>query len=424
MEAEMPEWLQEITEEDADIPDWLQGFDETREEEIDSLAEEGVAPSKVQAEVTFEGQEDLPDWLRDLGEEAEPEVGYESEAPELSAEEIADEEEEPILGDTKPMRVAREEFETEPVELEAGVEEFEEAEELQEEDLIPAAAEQEEESRWTWLESLESREDELEQEVSIPEEELEQEVSIPEGEQAGEPIEWIDEPEIEAEQAFEPSAEETEAAELVDELAEEMIDEEQAAGVEEIEKPSEEVPSLDEEPEYEVQAEAPVQDLGEPEFLVDINSASLAELERIPDVGFTMAQNIIAHRETYGPFRNLDEIQNVTGIGPVTAEELKKWVVLESVPEEMPAPEDSDLLTLDNAREVLDAGDIGQAVGHYNQLIKDEQFIDEVVEDLQKAIDRHPMEIELYQALGDALMRKNQLQDALDVYTKAEELLR
>jgi tetratricopeptide (TPR) repeat protein len=98
--------------------------------------------------------------------------------------------------------------------------------------------------------------------------------------------------------------------------------------------------------------------------------------------------------------------------------------VIEAVPEEMTAPEDSRLLTLNNAREVLDSGDIGEAVGHYNQLIKDEQFIDEVVEDLQKAIDRHPMEIELYQALGDALMRKNQLQDALDIYTKAEELLR
>jgi cytochrome c-type biogenesis protein CcmH/NrfG len=37
---------------------------------------------------------------------------------------------------------------------------------------------------------------------------------------------------------------------------------------------------------------------------------------------------------------------------------------------------------------------------------------------------RYPVEVSLWQLLGDAYMRANRLQDALDAYTKAEELLR
>ena len=44
--------------------------------------------------------------------------------------------------------------------------------------------------------------------------------------------------------------------------------------------------------------------------------------------------------------------------------------------------------------------------------------------DLREALYRYPVEVSLWQALGDAYMRSNRLQEALDAYTKAEELLR
>ena len=44
--------------------------------------------------------------------------------------------------------------------------------------------------------------------------------------------------------------------------------------------------------------------------------------------------------------------------------------------------------------------------------------------DLRDALYRYPVEVPIWQALGDAYMRANRLQDALDAYTKAEELLR
>jgi cytochrome c-type biogenesis protein CcmH/NrfG len=37
---------------------------------------------------------------------------------------------------------------------------------------------------------------------------------------------------------------------------------------------------------------------------------------------------------------------------------------------------------------------------------------------------RFPVDVNIWQSLGDAYMRANRLQDALDAYTKAEELLR
>jgi cytochrome c-type biogenesis protein CcmH/NrfG len=50
--------------------------------------------------------------------------------------------------------------------------------------------------------------------------------------------------------------------------------------------------------------------------------------------------------------------------------------------------------------------------------------LDEVIHDLREAIYRYPVEVIIWQTLGDAYMRTNRLQDALDAYTKAEELLR
>ncbi|NUM47670.1 MAG: hypothetical protein HUU38_23445, partial [Anaerolineales bacterium] len=45
--------------------------------------------------------------------------------------------------------------------------------------------------------------------------------------------------------------------------------------------------------------------------------------------------------------------------------------------------------------------------------------------DITEALNtRYPVDIDLWLSLGDAYVKKNKLQDALDSYTKAEELLR
>ncbi len=80
--------------------------------------------------------------------------------------------------------------------------------------------------------------------------------------------------------------------------------------------------------------------------------------------------------------------------------------------------------TLGSARIELSRSNLPGALDAYEKLIKKGRYLDEVIFDLRAALDRFPVEVSILQTLGDAYMRANRLQDALDAYTKAEELLR
>lgn len=69
-------------------------------------------------------------------------------------------------------------------------------------------------------------------------------------------------------------------------------------------------------------------------------------------------------------------------------------------------------------------GNIGAAIEVYGKLIRKGKSLEEIIRDLRDALYRYPVEVPLWQALGDAYMHSNRLQEALDAYTKAEELLR
>jgi hypothetical protein len=79
---------------------------------------------------------------------------------------------------------------------------------------------------------------------------------------------------------------------------------------------------------------------------------------------------------------------------------------------------------LGRARDDLSQGNIHGALNTYGRLIRKTRLLDEVIYDLRDALYRFPVDVGIWQALGDAYMRANRLQDALDAYTKAEELLR
>ena len=76
------------------------------------------------------------------------------------------------------------------------------------------------------------------------------------------------------------------------------------------------------------------------------------------------------------------------------------------------------------AQNELTRSNIPAAMAIYGKLIKKGKMLDEVIFDLREALYRYPVEVAILQTLGDAYMRANRLQDALDSYTKAEELLR
>ena len=81
-------------------------------------------------------------------------------------------------------------------------------------------------------------------------------------------------------------------------------------------------------------------------------------------------------------------------------------------------------MVLGQARNELSRSNIPGALETYGKLIKKGRYLDEVIFDLREALYRYPVEVSVWQSLGDAYMRANRLQDALDAYTKAEELLR
>jgi len=80
--------------------------------------------------------------------------------------------------------------------------------------------------------------------------------------------------------------------------------------------------------------------------------------------------------------------------------------------------------TLEKAQAFIEADDLKKALYEYGCLIKKGQMLEQVIHDLREITYRYPIEISIWQQLGDAYMRANRLQDALDAYTKAEELLR
>ncbi|MBE3550610.1 MAG: helix-hairpin-helix domain-containing protein [Brockia lithotrophica] len=59
---------------------------------------------------------------------------------------------------------------------------------------------------------------------------------------------------------------------------------------------------------------------------VNLNTASVEELTRLPGIGPTRAQEIVAYREEHGPFRSVDEVQNVAGIGPKTFAKIRPYL--------------------------------------------------------------------------------------------------
>jgi competence protein ComEA len=63
--------------------------------------------------------------------------------------------------------------------------------------------------------------------------------------------------------------------------------------------------------------------------LININTASSAELESLPGIGPTTAQKIIDYRDANGPFLSIEDIINVSGIGPGTYERIKDLITVD-----------------------------------------------------------------------------------------------
>ena len=59
---------------------------------------------------------------------------------------------------------------------------------------------------------------------------------------------------------------------------------------------------------------------------VNINTASAAELEGLPGIGAAMAARIVEYRQKNGPFKKIEDLMNVRGIGEKSFLKLKPLI--------------------------------------------------------------------------------------------------
>jgi competence protein ComEA len=66
---------------------------------------------------------------------------------------------------------------------------------------------------------------------------------------------------------------------------------------------------------------------GSSNLVVQINTASLEELKKLPGIGDVIAQRIIEYRQTHGPFHSVEELLNVKGIGEKKLQDIKDSII-------------------------------------------------------------------------------------------------
>lgn len=62
--------------------------------------------------------------------------------------------------------------------------------------------------------------------------------------------------------------------------------------------------------------------------LIDLNTASLDELDELPGIGEVLGGRIIEYRESNGPFTSVDQLSNVEGISPRLVDEIRPFVTV------------------------------------------------------------------------------------------------
>lgn len=63
-----------------------------------------------------------------------------------------------------------------------------------------------------------------------------------------------------------------------------------------------------------------------PEGTLDLNQASVLQLEELPGIGPRLAQLVVEHRSRKGAYKTVDDLLDVKGIGPAKIERLRSLV--------------------------------------------------------------------------------------------------
>lgn len=61
---------------------------------------------------------------------------------------------------------------------------------------------------------------------------------------------------------------------------------------------------------------------------INPNTATAAELQRLPHIGPKTAEAIVQYRQEHGPFKSIEELDNVKRIGPKTIKRIRPFLIL------------------------------------------------------------------------------------------------
>lgn len=62
--------------------------------------------------------------------------------------------------------------------------------------------------------------------------------------------------------------------------------------------------------------------------VIDLNTADVYDLQRLPGIGEARARAIVEYREEHGPFRTVEDITRVSGIGDGILTGLQEYVTI------------------------------------------------------------------------------------------------
>jgi len=65
---------------------------------------------------------------------------------------------------------------------------------------------------------------------------------------------------------------------------------------------------------------------------LDLNRADAADLDALPGIGPVLARRIVDFRREHGPFRRVEELRAVRGVGPRLLERIRPRVEVPALP--------------------------------------------------------------------------------------------
>ena len=76
-----------------------------------------------------------------------------------------------------------------------------------------------------------------------------------------------------------------------------------------------------------------------PAVQVNLNTATVADLQELPGVGAKVAARIVEYRQKQGPFKRIEELMNIQGIGEKSFLKLRPQITVGGKTEMPPPPE-------------------------------------------------------------------------------------